>query len=528
MVALIGDADLRRALQRAALERSPKLFVEAAWPLLEPGAFVPGWHIDAICEHLEAVSDSEIRGLVINVPPRSMKSTLVSVIWPVWIWAQDPDPGDEGHGLSVRPGTWRGPGVRFLTASYAEKLAMRDSMRSRRIITSTWYQDLWGSGRHGIHRVVLTKDQNTKARYDNMAGGARIATSTGGLITGEGGDIFVVDDPHNAMEAESPVVLEKRLRWFDQAASTRLNDPAGAFVVVMQRLHDRDLTGHILAKDLGWDHLCLPMRYEDDHPHPVRSSIGFIDPRAPSVPAERRKPALLWPERLDEAAVEELEKRLGPYAAAGQLQQRPAPREGGLFKREWFRIVPAAPASGLVVRAWDLAATAEVKGSNPSWTVGVRMRKCSDGAYYIEDIVRLRGSPHEVERAIVATASQDGRGVQIRLPQDPGQAGKGQARYLAQALAGYDVRFVPPTGSKETRAMPLAAQAEVGNVRLVGGTRSGTAAWIGPFLDEISLFPLGTHSDQVDAAADAFDQLTRQASSFIQVTSYGSRYTKSR
>lgn len=317
------------------------------------------------------------------------------------------------------------------------------------------------------------------------------------------------------MEAESPKVRERTLMWFDEAVSTRLNDfGRSAIIVVQQRVHESDLTGHILAKEMGWDHLNLPMRFEEDHPFPIRSRIGFVDPRSPAVPPEDRRPELLWPERMDEAAVRQLETTLGSYGASAQLQQRPIPRAGGLFERRWFPILNAAPEGGRVVRAWDLAATEKVGTGDPDWTVGVRMRRALDGTIIVEDVRRIRAKPGEVERLIREMASQDGRDVTIRLPEDPGQAGKSQTRYYAQQLQGYDCRFVRPTGSKATRAAPLAAQAEVGNVRLLRG------AWNEAFLDELTVFPNGAHDDQVDAAAAAFDQLTQPELPIVQQTAY--------
>ena len=192
--------------------------------------------------------------------------------------------------------------------------------------------------------------------------------------------------------------------------STRLNDPqTGAYVVIMQRVHRHDLAGHLLEKG-GWEHLCLPARYEREHPH-----VSGRDQR-------RRDSELLWPRRFPDEAVEQLERDLGSYGAADQLQQRPAPRSGGMFDREWWETVEAAPAGGQTVRGWDLAAST---GQTAAYTAGCRMKRV-DGVYYIENMVRFRGSPGKVEKRIANIATQDGKDVLIDLPQDPGQAGKHQ------------------------------------------------------------------------------------------------------
>ena len=228
-----------------------------------------------------------------------------------------------------------------------------------------------------------------------------------------------------------------------------------------------------------------------------RTSIGFRDPR--SADGE-----LLFPERFPRDVVERDKRVMGSYAVAGQNQQRPAPREGGMFKREWFDVVDAVPAQARRVRRWDFAATdpkeQRKKSGDPDWTVGLLLSE-HQGIYYVEHIVRDQVSPAGVERMLHATAEQDGKGVRVRLPQDPGAAGKSNAAHQIKLLAGWDVRAAPETGSKEVRATPVAAQAEAGNVKLVRGP------WVEAFLEEVSMFPNAAHDDQVDALSGAFAEL---------------------
>src|SRR5262249_32450832 len=259
-------------------------FVRQAWHVLEPQTvFVPGFHIDAICEHLEAITRGEIRNLIINVPPRHMKSLLVSVFWPAWEWI-------------------RKPHLRYLCSSYAQGLSVRDSLKCRRLVESPWYQARWGD------RFKLTSDQNTKLRFDNDRSGYRLSTSVGGAVTGEGGDRILVDDPHNVSEAESDAVRESTTNWFDVAMSTRVNDPrTAAKVIVMHRCHQRDLSGHLLEQG-GWDHLCLPAEYEATE---RVTSINWSDPRIEIG-------ELLWPERFGAGEIASLKTSLGSYGAAGQ------------------------------------------------------------------------------------------------------------------------------------------------------------------------------------------------------------------
>jgi predicted phage terminase large subunit-like protein len=482
-------------------------FIAASWRLVEPMAFQSNWHIEAICEHLEAVADRQItRGLLINMPPRHMKSLGANVFFPAWTWAQDPNPeNDADYPFQVRRNSGRGPGVKFMHLSYESTLAIRDGVKCRQIIASPWYQRLWR------HRFQLRDDQNQKNRFDNLWGGHRIATSEGGVITGEGADIIVFDDPHNvrAIGGASDVAREKTLRFWDESMPSRLNDQEhGVFIVIMQRVHERDLSGHILQRELGWTHLCLPAVYESNHPFPMRTSLirkatgkVWADPRQEGEP--------LWPERFSLEGLQRMAKdeTMSSHVSAGQLQQRPTAREGGLFKREWFDnpVKFLANRDRLrLVRAWDLAGTSHK--TNADWTVGVLMgRDTLTGILYILDVVRGRWSPAEVERKVYSMAMLDGPETRIRIPQDPGAAGKFAAHHLAAMLQGYSIATEREDGSKESRADPLAAQCEHGLVKLVEGQ------WNQVFVDELCAFPNGSHDDQVDAASAAFRTLMRRA-----------------
>jgi len=465
-------------LQAVLAKRHLRYFVEFAWNWIEPREYRHNWHIDAICEHLEAVTRGEIKRLLINIPPRCGKSLIFAVFWPVWTWLQDTIYGEDGEQIPTC-----GPGTRFLYASYSARLSFRDSLRCRTIIKHPIFR------RH-YPELKVNRAQDTKIRFDIEGGGYRVATSVGGVATGEGGDIIGVDDPHNVKKAESETVREDTVRWFSEVLPTRFNDPKrGAIAVIMQRVHERDVSGYILEKDLGYVHLCLPMRYEPDHPFLCKADI-------------RTKPGeLLWPDHMGEEEVARIEKPLGSYQAAGQLQQRPAPRAGGMFERHWFQIVSPdmLPARRSMVRSWDIAGT--VTAYDPDWTVGVLMSRCANGYYWIEDVVRFRGTEHEVDRQMRACALLDGKRTTITVPQDPGSAGKHHANHMIRNLAGFNVKAIRPTGDKETRAKAFAAQAEAGNVRLVRGP------WNNAFLDELCTFPNGRWDDQVDAASDAFNEL---------------------
>ena len=450
-------------LDRAISAQSFAGFVRAAWHVLEPVSPLKwGWSLDAICDHLEAVTAGEVKRLLINVPPGCMKSLLVGVLWPAWEW------GPRGR-----------PGTRYLGTAHKQDLAVRDNLKCRRLIQSDWYQTRWP--------MKLTGDQNAKTKFENDSTGFREAMAFGSM-TGSRGDRVLLDDPLSVDHANSDADLKSAEITFTEALPTRVNNDDSAIVVIMQRLNEKDTSGIIIKRDLGYTHLCLPMRFEAERR--CITSIGFRDPR-------EHDGDLLFPERFPEATVKGLEKTMGSYAAAGQLQQRPAPREGGMFKKAWFPIVRAVPAGTKFVRGWDLAAT---EGAG-DWTAGVKIGRQKNGRFIICHVVRDQKSAAGVERLLVNTTSQDGYLCEQSLPQDPGQAGKQQASYYIGKLAGYTAHATTESGDKETRANPLSAQAEAGNVDILEGD------WNDTFLDELCVFPNGEHDDQVDGASRAFNTL---------------------
>jgi predicted phage terminase large subunit-like protein len=445
-------------------------FVREAWHVLEPSQpYVHGWHVGAICDHLEAVTQGQITRLLINIPPGTMKSLLTSVFWPAWEWGP--------QGLAA---------YRYLTTSYAEKYVKRDSRRMRDLVASEWYRSLWPE-------IELTRAGEMS--FANTKTGGREGVAFGSLTAGRG-DRVIIDDPHSTETAESDTERENTTRIFRESVPTRLNNPEkSAIVVVMQRLHEKDVSGQIMKLGLGYDHLMLPMEFEPKRR--CSTSIGFKDPRS-------QDGELLFPERFPRVVIERDKKVMGSYATAGQFQQRPAPREGGLFKRGWFDVVDVVPANARKVRRWDFAATdpkdKKKQGGDPDWTVGLLLSELR-GTYYVEHVVREQESPAGVERLLKATATQDGKFIKVVVPQDPGAAGKSNAAHLIKLLAGWDIHSVLETGSKEVRATPVAAQAEAGNIKLVRGS------WNETFLDEVSMFPNAAHDDQVDALSGGFAEL---------------------
>lgn len=343
----VDRAGTLKAIEKRRCEMSLAAFVRAAWPVIEPGqSYVHGWHIDFICAHLEAITDGMLNDdgtfynrLLVNVPPGTMKSLLIGVFWPAWEW-----------------GPRNMPHMRYVCASHSLDLAIRDSLRMRRLVTDSWYQDHWGD------RVKLTGDQNAKAKFETTATGFRQACAFTG-ITGYRGDRVIVDDPHSVDDANSDAKRETVTTLFKEAVTSRLNNPdQSAIVVVMQRLHEGDVSGVILDNNMGYDHIMLPMRY-DPHRACV-TSLGYEDPREDDG-------ELLFIDRFPEHVVDRDEAAMGPYATAGQYAQSPEPRGGGIVKDSWWKLwdKPEYPGIEYIVASLDTAYTTKSENDPSALTI---------------------------------------------------------------------------------------------------------------------------------------------------------------
>jgi predicted phage terminase large subunit-like protein len=454
-------------------------FVKEAWDVLEPtNPLKWSWHLDAMCEHLQAISEGRIfPRLIINVPPGSSKSMIVSVMWQAWEW-----------------GPFGKPSTRFLSSSFELDNVTRDTRKTRDLIQSEWYRTLWPE-------VVDSRGRLKRAgetSFENFQRGTREGVAFESIM-GKRGDRVIIDDPHSLKGAESEKERKESVRLFMEGGLNRLNDQmASAIVIVMQRVHQDDLSGALLAQPQhGFIHLMLPMEFEPDRrcvtPLEVTGPDGtkknWTDPR--SYVGE-----LMDPVRMPPAAIEPL-KSVGQYMWAGQYQQRPAPRDGGMFKVDKIVTLDIPIPGGRLVRGWDLAASIE-EGS--AWTVGVLLRRVGP-LWVVEDVKRIRGTPYDVEELIKKTAAEDGNAVLQSLPQDPGSAGKAVKWRFAEILAGRVFRVSLETGDKVTRAQPVSSQIEAGTFRIM------KADWNAAYIDELRNFPSGSFKDQVDATSRAMAEL---------------------
>ena len=459
--------DRRRlaALQDATLAReaarSLRAFIRLMWGYLEPAQpFVPNWHIDYLVEHLEAVTAGEITRLLINVPPRCMKSLLVSVLWPTWEWIQRPS------------GRW-------VFASHSESLAVKHSRDRRTVLLSPTYQ------RHWPEQGALAPDQNMKEEFHNAHRGVMIATSMRGSITGKGGNRIVIDDPHNSIEAASDVQREAATASFRQAFSTRLdNKKDDAIVVVGQRLAERDLSAFCL--DLNYTHVCLPAEAEE--------TTTLVFPR--SGRTFRRAPGdLLWSARDGREELAMQKRLLGSAGYSAQYQQRPVPAGGLIFNPTWLRSHDELPPMDEYLQSWDMSYKDTPGGS---YVVGLVAGRKGPNVYLI---ARVKGqwAFTETIRQVEALCRRYPQATTILI--EDAANGPAIIDVLSQKFSG--VIAVTPQGSKVARAQAVQPMLEAGNVSLPNPTPYGRLlpelAWVEDFRHQLAVFPQGAHDDDVDA-----------------------------
>ncbi len=452
-----SDATLSERFVAAEMARQD-LYFFARWMFRERRGFQ--WrrapHHRLICNALMRVFRGECTRLIINIPPRYSKTELAVVMFIAWCLGKVPD-------------------AEFIHTSYSATLAANNSANVRDLVQHEAYREVFPG--------VALQDES-RAHWSTTAGGVMYATGAQGTITGFGagkmregfGGAIVVDDPHKADEARSDVVRQGVIDWFVNTLESRKNDPERTpIILVMQRLHEEDLSGWLLAGGNGekWEHVCLSAWQGDG--------------------------TALWPEKHTADELRRMEQA-SPYTFAGQYRQQPAPPEGGIIKPDQLVIVDAVPAGVRWARGWDFGST-----TVGDWTAGGKLGKLPDGRLIIGDMVRLQAGPDERDKALVNTAAADGRGVVQSIPQDPGQAGKTQVLDLTRKLAGFNVHTSPETGDKITRAEPLASQINVGNVLMLRG------GWNKPLTDEMRLFPNGKWDDQVDGLSRAYARLIGHA-----------------
>ncbi|MTI49464.1 MAG: terminase [Firmicutes bacterium] len=469
-------------------QQSLSEYIKQSWHVLEPGTpYVHNWHIDAIAEHLEAVNKGQIKRLLINIPPRNSKSITTTVMYPTWTWINDPY-------------------KRFMSLSYSDRLAKKHNMNRRDIIQSPWYKNNW----HNKYRIK--GDANRQDFFENDKQGFMYSSGIGGTVTGEGADIIIVDDPHNPKKAESDAERQHAIDFFKMTLPSRINNKKkGVIIVIMQRLHEEDIAGHILANNLGYTHLCLPAIAEEK---------TIITLPISNKKIIREDGDLLNPSREGKEELEQLKKDMGSYAFAGQYQQDPAPKEGGIFKKHWWKFwkfpgqnlppviikVPYKGYDGEIKyreenvyaidlpdnleqsQSWDMSFK---KGEHNDYVAcGVWAKKNADK--FLLDLIEKKLSFTETLKEVRSVTTKWPK-TNRKLVEDKAN-GTAVMDTLKNEIRGI-IEINPGSDSKEARAEAVSADIEAGNIYL---PHPQLYDWVDDFIDRSAKFPKVKHDDIID------------------------------
>jgi predicted phage terminase large subunit-like protein len=486
----------RRLLMRnkAACEKSLAAFIRCAWHVPEPSVdYLHNWHIDAISEYLTAVTRGQIKRLVINIPPRMAKTLTSTVMWPVWEWTAN-------------------PAERYIFNSYSAGLAHAHSIIRRNIIQSTWYQERWGweldeeTGLPKLDRddaripwVQIADDQNRIAVFQNTRSGRMQTTSTGGTVTGFGGNKIIIDDPHNVEQGESDTERDSSVRFCDRTLFTRLDDKKkGAIVVIMQRLHEKDYSGTVLRRG-GWEHLCIP------NPNDTRRT--YILPISKKK-ITREVNQLMWPEREGEPEIAEARRALGEYGFAGQYGQAPAPAEGVILKRKFWKYYKELPTLEAKVQSWDCAFKDKADSDFVAGLVGGK--KGAD--IFIMDYVMDKMGYAATKKAMELWSAGKHMDYTALLIEDKAN-GTAIIEELQSSL--HNVIAIEPKGGKIARASACAPTLEAGNIWLPDpAIFPEHALWVGALIENCTKFPRGANDDDVDALTQLVSYLKQYGGGF--------------
>jgi predicted phage terminase large subunit-like protein len=444
-------------------------FVQEFWDIVIPEAYIHNWHIEYLCNELQTAATQVFLGvprtydIVINIPPGSTKSTIVSVLLPAWAWT-------------------RFPTCRTICGSHGASLALDLSRKSRMVVKSDKYRRCWPS-------IKLTKDQDAKSYYVNEKGGFRFCVGTGGSVVGMHAHLLIVDDPIDPQGAISNAEMLAANKWMDETLATRKVDKEISLtILIMQRLHQNDCTANMIERTDNVLHICLPAELSE-HLKPAALAPFYKD--------DGHGNHLMDIRRLTKKTLNENEKKLGQYGFAGQFGQHPVPPGGGMFKTDRITITESPRLddptqwNSRLIRSWDKAATQD----GGCFTAGIKLGLDSKNRLWILHASRGQWDTDIREAQTKLTARMDGHDTVIMLEQEPGSGGKDSAQATARNLLGYTVIIERPTGNKIYRADPFSVQVNNYNVYMVPGE------WNQAFIDEMKFFPLSTYMDQIDAAS---------------------------
>jgi predicted phage terminase large subunit-like protein len=470
---LLSSLNLKE-VQKELYKKSFYEFSLDAFKALHNGQeLVPNWHIKYLCDRLQKeayriVENKERdKHLLINVPPRTLKSELVNVFFSVYCWILKDS-------------------IQFISSSYSASLSITLSTQARRLLESDWFKEYFPN-------IELSKDENTKSRYTNTNSGLRYSTSTGGTVTGMGADIIVIDDPQNPQLARSDVERENANRFFNETLRSRLNNPdKGVFIVIMQRLHEQDLTGMLLEKEPeNWEHICLPAEVSD-LVKPKELKQFYTD-------------GLLFPKRLSKTTLDSFKLGLGSYGYSGQYSQIPSPDQGGIFKGDWFNIIKRLPENiNSDSLKWDFYLDTAYTNKQENDATAMMCAAFHNNELYIREVKAVRLEFPELIKEIQAFTFSNGYTNRSRIYVEPKASGKSIVQMLKRSTGLNVIEDKPPSQDKVSRASSISAFVESGRVNLLDGR------YIDSFLNELKAFPNGSHDDQVDTLVMAIDRNTNR------------------
>ncbi len=461
---------LKFALNKKLCEMSFYEFFKQAWHVVEPSVpLSTNWHHKYICDLLQKECERIIRqepktkDIIINVPFRSTKSLIVTVMFPVWAWI-------------------RSPKLRFITSSYSATLSIELATKSRDIIFSDWFKRRWGDV------FQIKKDQNLKERYENNHIGMRRATSVGGTVTGQGGDFLIVDDPLSPQMANSATERDNANEWYRTTFYSRLNQAdIGVRIIIMQRVHEEDLSGFLLDQEtrFNYNHVCIPATNDDGNIKP-KSLEKYYD----------KETGLFWKDRFSKKVLDDYKSALGTYGYAGQLQQTPTPLDSGMIHTDWFKVDRFRVEDATVNFVIDPAYTANQK-NDPSALLAYTYK---NNKWQIVDCVNVRKEFPELVKFIPQWVAKNGYTNKSRIYVEPKASGKSIVQTLIRETGLNVKEDKPPTKDKVARVSDISASLESGRVSLLHGD------WNREFLDQLSKFPSSKHDDMVDCLVMAVNK----------------------
>lgn len=456
----------KQQIKAELYRRSFYEFSLEAFKVLHNGEpLIVNWHIEYLCNELQKEAERIISGkdrkqhLLINVPPRTLKSELVNVFFSVYLWILDDS-------------------IQFISSSYSASLSISLSVQARRLMESDWF-------REHFPNVEISKDENTKSKYTTPNGGLRYSTSTGGTVTGMGADVIVIDDPQNPQLARSEKERENANIFFNETLRSRLNKPdKGVFIVIMQRLHENDLTGMLLNTDAdNWKHICLPAEYSENV-KPSDLKDFYIN-------------GLLFPQRLNLSTLNSFKIGLGSYGYSGQYMQLPSPADGGILKPQWFK-----PTDELPITTYDFFLDTAYTDKSYNDATAIMCATYHNERVYIKKVEEVRLEFPELIKYIQDFVESNGYTNQSRIYVEPKASGKSIIQQLKRNTGLNVIEDKPPTQDKVSRVASITPIIEAGRV-YYKDSRS-----IEPFLDQCAAFPNAVHDDMVDTLVMCVDKYT--------------------